>query len=132
MSQTCPCTSGKPYSACCEPYHNGQNPPKAVDLMRSRFAAYAMGKHAYIIKTTDPTGPVYRKNVAQWRKWLKSYCATTRFLKLHILSQPEPKGDEATVLFTAVSLQNGKDNTFTEHSLFRREKGRWFYVRPLK
>ena len=129
--KSCPCTSGKSYKSCCEPYHKGELPTKAVELMRSRFSAYAMGNHAYIIKTTDPTSPVYRKNVAKWRKWLKEYTATTTFLKLHILNLPAERFGEADLTVTAVLLLHVKDISFTERSLFRKEKGRWLYVRPL-
>lgn len=40
-SQACPCFSGKPYGECCKPFHDGKKNPQPVEVMRSRYAAYA-------------------------------------------------------------------------------------------
>lgn len=42
--KACPCGSGRPYTDCCEPYHNGGLEPTAESLMRARFSAYVKGK----------------------------------------------------------------------------------------
>ncbi|HRZ89595.1 MAG TPA: SEC-C metal-binding domain-containing protein, partial [Spirochaetia bacterium] len=45
MTETCPCGSGREYSACCGPVIAGAVPaPTAEALMRSRYTAYVKGE----------------------------------------------------------------------------------------
>lgn len=90
--------------------------------MRSRFSAYALGLVDYIISTTDPQGPVYKRPEASWRASLVDWCTTTQFLGLMIL---DSKGD--TVTFRADLVQHGKLSPFIEQSLFKQVNGRWYY-----
>lgn len=126
----CPCHSGKPYAACCQPYHNGKPAPKPEALMRSRYAAYALGKVGYVIKTEHPTSPRMQTDIVAFRKELKWFCAHTQFVDLHILQQEMLSSEQATVTFHAVLLQDGRDASFTECSLFEKVNGRWRYVQP--
>ncbi len=48
----CPCGSGKKYKICCFRLHKGLLAKNALELMKSRFSAYAVGDANYIIKTT--------------------------------------------------------------------------------
>ncbi len=123
----CPCHSQKPYQACCQPFHKGKNPPTAVQLMRSRYSAYALAQVGYIIKTTHPKSPFQETDQRQWRKRLQAYCARTQYVGLQILNQ-ETIGDTATVTFHAMILDGGADGSFTEKSAFERVKGRWLYL----
>lgn len=91
--------------------------------MRSRYAAYALGDVAYIMRTTHPEGPHYRGNEAQWRQDIVAFCRATQFLALDVLSA---SGDE--VVFRAVLQQGGKDASFTERSTFARYQGGWMYL----
>ena len=51
----CPCDSGRPYAACCQPLHRGARPAKTpVELMRSRYTAYAVGDLDYVYRTWHP------------------------------------------------------------------------------
>ena len=98
--------------------------------MRSRYAAYAMGKISYILKTEAPNSRS-KQNKAQYRKDLKQYCQMTSFIGLSVLEAPAPKSDQGYVTFHAVMHQNGRDVSFTEHSYFEKVKGRWIYVRAV-
>lgn len=123
----CPCHSGKPYQACCQPYHQGAAPENALLLMRSRYAAYARHLPAYIIATTHQTNPAYTTQTAQWKQDILAFSKATRFTGLTIhafLDGPE----EAFVVFTAHLEQNGLDASFTEKSRFLKERDRWLYV----
>ncbi|MCP5100031.1 MAG: zinc chelation protein SecC [Chloroflexi bacterium] len=131
MSQ-CPCHSGQPYKICCQPFHNGKKPPTPVALMRSRYAAYALDKVGYVVKTEYPNSPRLKKDVVGFRKEVKVFCQTTDFIGLQILAESKPGEVPATVTFHAVLMQQGHDVSFTECSLFELVKGRWFYVRPLE
>lgn len=123
----CLCHSGKRYAVCCQPYHKGKSAPTPVALMRSRYAAFALGKVGYIIKTTHPDSPHKRHDLAGWRKELKAFYANFDFVGLQIL-----EAGEDTVKFHALLTQNGQDASFTEHSLFGKVRGRWLYLHQLK
>ena len=43
LMMNCSCCSGKLYEECCEPFHSKKEFPKtAEELMRSRYAAFAI------------------------------------------------------------------------------------------
>ncbi|NDE82074.1 MAG: zinc chelation protein SecC, partial [Chlamydiia bacterium] len=63
---TCPCGTGNSYKLCCEPFHQGQLPDSALQLMRSRYSAYALCLPAYIISTTHPASPQFCHDLTDW------------------------------------------------------------------
>ena len=50
----CPCGSQDSYKNCCKPLHRGEPAKSAVQLMRSRYSAYALSLPDYIIATPSP------------------------------------------------------------------------------
>lgn len=122
----CPCCSGKEYAQCCERFHRGELPQNALELMRSRYSAYALNKPEYIIATTHPANPHYVQDQVAWKKGIEEFIRHTVFHKLEILELQEEK-EWATVTFTAYLSQGGEDTTFTERSEFERVKGQWLY-----
>ncbi|MEO1687316.1 MAG: YchJ family metal-binding protein, partial [Pseudomonadota bacterium] len=54
MFETCPCGCGKDCLACCGRLHAGAPAPTAEALMRARYAAYARGDAAYVLRTWAP------------------------------------------------------------------------------
>lgn len=50
----CPCGSSRGYAACCGRYHAGAPAPHAEALMRSRYAAFAVGDAPYLLRTWHP------------------------------------------------------------------------------
>lgn len=122
MTQQCPCKSGAPYSLCCAPFHLGKSAPSPFLLMRSRYAAYAMGNAEYIMATTDPEGPFWRDNLNEWKKEILDFSLSTVFQNLEIM---EAQGDFVT--FKAYLSQGAMDVSFTEKSLFKLVNGRWLY-----
>lgn len=123
----CPCHSGKKYASCCQPFHNGQLPPDALALMRSRYSAYAKTLPAYIIATTHPDNPHYKKDHNNWLKELNHFCLNTEFRDLEIAEFIDGPA-EAFVTFTAFLDQHQVDITFTEKSRFLKEpQGQWLY-----
>lgn len=125
--KNCPCFSGKPYAQCCKPFHDGRLPDTALQLMRSRYAAYALNLPEYIMKTTHPDNAQYQKDKARWGKEISDFSTQCRFEGLEIVDFQE-KGDAATVTFVAHLSQNGKDVTFKEKSNFEKVDGCWLYV----
>lgn len=114
------------YDGCCGKYHSGALPENALQLMRSRYCAYALGKVEYLIDTTHKKSSTRSPNTGKWSAELLEFCKTTSFDGLEILDFADGK-KTATVTFTARLTQAGRDGSFTEKSDFVKENGRWFY-----
>ncbi len=123
----CPCCSGQSYAKCCEPFHNGEPPPSALALMRSRYSGYALKKIDYIIKTTHPDNPESKKALSIRKKEIRNFSESTKFKGLEILAFKD-EGSESTVSFKALLSQNGIDCSFQERSLFKKVEGLWLYL----
>lgn len=122
-SKACPCHSGKAYALCCGPYHQGKNPENALALMRSRYAAYALGLADYILETTHPQNPQVKN-----REQILIFSKQTEFCGLDILSFED--GEKiAYVTFKAHLRQNGQDAPLKEKSEFEKVDGKWLYKR---
>ena len=123
----CRCTSRKAAKRCCAPYHAGVPAPSPSALMRSRFAAYALGLVDYIIATTDAAGPQWQSDTNAWRAEITRFSQHTRFADLELLDAPDAIDNEGFVSFRATLEQAGKDASFAERSRFVRRDGRWLY-----
>lgn len=131
MTELCPCHSERPYATCCQPVHLGKARPSPTQLMRSRYAAYALSKVRFILKTERADPPLLPKELIDRRRTLKQFCQNTQFLGLQILDEATLSNSQATVTFRATLLQDGQDASFTERSLFELQNGRWVYVSAL-
>lgn len=90
--------------------------------MRSRYAAFALGLVDYVIDTTDPKGNKYKPVRAIWTQELETFCQTTQFLGLEIMSAAENM-----VVFRVNLVQSGKPSPYIERSIFTCPNGRWLY-----
>lgn len=131
MTQPCPCHSGQPYASCCQPFHEGKQRPSPTQLMRARYAAYALSNVRFIRQTQRPEHGRTAQDAISQRRAIQAFCQSTQFLGLKILADTAPDNNQATVTFHATLRQGGQDASFTEQSLFERHQGRWFYVRAL-
>ena len=130
---SCLCHSGRPYPACCAPYHKGEAfPEDPTVLMRSRYCAYAKGLAPYIIKTTHPLNPDAQEDVQTREAEIQKFSRTTSFDGLIVVDAGFREGDEEDwgwVHFAARLNQGGHDASFEEISQFARDDdGRWAYV----
>jgi len=126
QQKLCPCSSKKPYATCCKPFHSGKEPKTALDLMRSRFSAYALNLPEYIVSTTHPANPHYSENKFAWKRSVSKFSREHSFDSLEILNFKEQE-TLATVTFTAYITHKDQDCTFTEKSFFERFRGHWLY-----
>lgn len=123
MLENCVCCSGKPLPDCCGSLLSQEKIAKTpVQLMRSRYSAYALGGHGdYLLATWLPT----------MTKGLTSTALSVRcvdWVRLEIISKSQ-QGDNGYVEFNAVYLnEDGKEEVQHEKSVFRRASGRWYYV----
>jgi SEC-C motif-containing protein len=122
----CPCHSGKKYKRCCGPHHGGTPAPAPEALMRSRYAAYALGLVDYVIDTTAPDGPRAQTDRRAWALDVLAFHASTGFDGLEILGSGS-EGDGGWVRFRAILTQGARDASFEERSTFVRREGRWLY-----
>ena len=124
----CPCHSGLRYAACCGPLHEGTREADTPEaLMRSRYAAFARGLGAYLVRTLSADHPDRAHDEAQLARTLSRAKGTQRFLGLTILDS-HVDGDRGEVLFHARIFERGADRSFTERSRFHKEPHGWRYA----
>lgn len=123
----CYCCSGKNFDECCQPFLDGAaKPPTAEELMRSRFSAYATCAVEYLLRSTHPAQRKFL-NAEDIENWAK----TNSWEKLEIVSKSdgEAKDKFGTVEFKAYFTDAAnKPQIHHEHSNFRKELGKWFFV----
>lgn len=127
----CPCRSGKPYKACCEPFHRGaREAPDAEALMRSRFAAFAKKEAAYLWRTLHPDHEDRQRPEAEVLRALRASAGTFRYAGLAILDTRPPGEDGiAQVLFLARLFEGSNERSFVELSDFAHDGEGWRYLR---
>lgn len=121
----CPCQSTKLYARCCQPYHIGDGvPPTAVELMRSRYAAFVLRLQDYLVQTTHPA-----KTPTSLRSDLQVTFRTVQWKGLQILSTSQGGAADKVgkVKFEAKYIESGVHRSMVEHSRFRRRDGKWYY-----
>ncbi len=128
MLELCSCGSGKSYSDCCKPLHQGKAAGSAEALMRSRYSAYVLRLVDYIIKTTHPLNPDASRSLEERKKEIEQFCKATIFKGLKILDVEEGE-EKSTVTFTAFLIQGENNFSFTEKSTFEKVLGHWLYLK---
>jgi SEC-C motif-containing protein len=123
VPSTCPCGFPQPYDACCGRFHRGEATPTAELLMRSRYAAFAVGDEAYLLQTWHPDTRPHRLRLDPEDRWTR----------LEIVGGSgggllEPTG---TIEFRAHRSHRGRADVLHENSRFVRHDGRWSYVGPV-
>ncbi len=126
-NQPCLCRSGHKYKRCCGPLHGGAPAATPEALMRSRYAAYALGLVDYILATTAPGGPQFRPDRRQWAADVAAFSRDHAFVGLEV-EEAGAEGDEGWVQFNARLTRGGRDASFRERSTFVRRDGRWLYL----
>jgi SEC-C motif-containing protein len=95
--------------------------------MRSRYAAFARGLGAYLVRTLASDHPDRAIDQAALTIALSRAKDTQRFLALTIL-ESHTEGERGEVVFHARIFERGADRSFTERSQFMREGGLWRYA----
>ena len=124
----CPCGSLKKYKKCCKPFHDKITFPKtALELMKSRFSAFAVLIADYIIFTTHENNSDYISDLKSWNQDIMNFSKNTRFERLEILDFI--KGEvESFVTFKATLFQDNTDISFIEKSRFLKVEDKWLYI----
>lgn len=114
LQQPCPCGSQAPYDACCGRLHRGAaHADSPEQLMRSRYAAFAVGDEAYLFRTWHPRTRPAEIGLDPRTTWTG--------LTIH-------GHGEDWVEFTATYTAAGRPGELHERSRFERRADRWVYV----
>lgn len=127
-NDNCPCGSLIKYKKCCKPFHeNIKTPVTALELMKSRYCAYAIEKSEYIILTTHQNNRDFNTDTKAWNNDILEFSKNTKFEKLEILEFIDGQ-TESFVTFKANITQNKQDVSFVEKSRFVKENEKWQYI----
>jgi len=114
----CPCGSGQSLADCCGRYLENMSAPDVGALMRSRYTAYVLGRHAYLYATWHPsTRPMAGSLGGTDLVWIG--------LEIIRTNATDAEGE---VEFLASHVDRGKGKRLHETSRFLREDGHWLYV----
>lgn len=118
----CPCQTGLTYGECCGPLHTGSRVAGTAEaLMRSRYAAFAVGDASYLLQTWHATTRPVVLELDPEQRWRRLDVLATR--------GGGPFDDDGVVEFVATFRSgSGARGRLHEVSRFVREGGRWFYV----
>jgi SEC-C motif domain protein len=113
----CPCESGRTYEKCCAPFHQGAAAETAEQLMRSRYSAFVLNLHAYLLATWHSSTRPATLGDDEPVRWLG--------LKI---KDAQTQASHAEVEFIARYKIGGKAWKLHERSRFVFEEGRWYYI----
>jgi len=122
----CPCGSDKAYLHCCELFiTHSQSPQTAEQLMRSRFTAFYLHKHQYLLDSHYPS-----QRDAEDLNAIAKEQASTQWVKLVIHQTKLGRINDLTgiVEFSAFFSQEGQMFELRESSNFIQENAQWFYL----
>jgi SEC-C motif domain protein len=119
-SEHCICGSGNPFNACCGPVINGKPAPTAERLMRSRFTAFSLQKHDYLLHSWHPSTRPSRVTFAADHHWTR--------LEIRSSTGGDMLDNSGTVDFVAHFVDINGAGSQGELSSFVRHEGRWVYV----
>ena len=122
----CPCGSTKSYDDCCHSFHEGIKTPSPLELVKARYAAYAMNRADFIMKTTHPASPQYETNYKKWEEEISNFSHAFSFEGAEIIDSKE-QNTVAIVTFVAHLKEQDKEASFTERSFFEKRQGDWLY-----
>jgi len=109
MTHLCPCKSKLEFSKCCQPIIERQkNPSSALELMRSRYTAYATKDIIYLLDTSCEI-----IDGAQERVDIETFANEAHFQHLEIVSV-----QEYIVEFKAYFIMDKKQHVLYEKSNF--------------
>lgn len=131
---TCLCNSNKIYESCCEPLHKGQVANSAEALMRSRYTAFALHLHDYLLSSWHPSTRPENIELSQHTQWrrLEIIDASNDDVKgrVHFKAYYQEPSQNTNIQITHSSTSQTamQWHLIEETSAFIFESGHWFYV----
>jgi len=112
----CYCDSNKEYENCCKPFlDEGKLAPTVLELMRSRYSAFATSNAVYLISTS-----LHVKENEESE--LNNYFQEVDWLKLDVVKSSKDK-----VEYKAYFMMNNTIDLLHEKSTFVYKEDRWLY-----
>lgn len=122
----CVCGTGESTETHCLPIIEGKEKASTPEaLMRSRYAAYALGKVEHIFESLHPDE---RKDLDKSATEMWAQRATWKGLEIVATEGGGEKDDTGTVEFIARFEIGGIPQTHHERGKFQRLNGRWYFV----
>jgi len=127
---SCFCCSNLPFGQCCQPILEHKTPAVTpLQLMRSRFSAYALGNTEYILNTyaIEKRKLHTLRDISEWSnecKWLKLIIHQST----NVTISEFESANNSTVTFTAIYRQGNHFFQMKELSRFVVEEEQWFYL----
>ena len=124
--ELCPCASGKAFGECCGPILSGaRKAATAVELMRARYSAYAVGNVEFLFESSGPEvrGEFDEKTTREWSK-----SATWQGLEVVGTEKGGPEDEDGFVSFVAHYSANGQSCEHREQSYFKKIDGEWRFI----
>ena len=119
LQRDCPCGSGTPYDACCGALHRGTRlAATPLQLMRARYAAYAVGDADFVFTSWHPRTRPASVTLDDDLVWTS--------LEIHGDGLLDERN--GWVEFTARYLARTGAGRLHERSRFERRAGRWLYL----
>ncbi len=123
---SCPCSSGSEYAACCEPIITGKvTATTAEQLMRARYAAHVKVDVDFLYASTHPE---FRENYDH--KATRVWAERSEWLGLDIIDSTAggDKDEEGEVEFIARFRDKGVIRNHHERGRFKRQNGTWLFT----
>ncbi len=122
----CPCGSGAPYDACCEPIITGKKTAETAErLMRARYSAHEKVEVDFLYESLHPD---HRKDYDKkaTRKWAEE----SEWYGLEIVDVKDggPKDETGEVEFVARFRDRDGRRTHHERGKFLKHKKRWHFT----
>src|SRR6185503_18212884 len=115
-NQTCPCGSGNPFAACCEPIINGTRESEtAEELMRARYSAFVTGAIDFIIASTHS-----RTQKEIDTSFIREWSLTSTWHGLQSLETKVVNENKSYVSSEVRYTQNEENRIHREKSVFER------------
>lgn len=126
IALSCPCSSQKPYAACCEPIIHRQKMAETPEaLMRSRYTAFTQANVDHLFSSMAPelAQHVDRAEIQAFAESVEKWTG----LEISDVSPITPEDTQGMVEFIAHFFYEGKAQRIHERSTFIKIDGQWFY-----
>ena len=127
--ELCPCASGKTFGTCCGPVLSGERKAEtAVELMRARYSAYAVGDIKFLYASSGPEARA-EFDEDSTRNW--STAAVWSGLEVLAAEAGGPSDEEGFVSFVARYAAKGQEDQVCEHrenAYFKKIDGEWRFI----
>jgi SEC-C motif-containing protein len=122
----CPCGSDIAYTACCEPFINGEKQPETAEqLMRARYSAYVAKETDFLLTSLHPD---HRDGYDE--EQTKQWADDSAWEGLEIVNTENGGKDDAIGTVEFIAHYTVKDEKYTHHERaeFKKHDDVWYFT----